>query len=376
MQKFTKERVVIYLALLLLLVLPNMGHASAPKISAGADVLMDVETGRIYYSKNADKRIEPASLTKLMTAVVAVENGCLDDVVTITGRSASISEGSIIDLRKDEKILLGELLKAALITSANDATVAIAEHVAGSHEGFIRMMNGKAAALGLFGTRYVNTNGYHHINHYTTATDLAVLTRYALGKAEINDLVQTQKATVYWVEPPARKMEIINSNRLLSMDYPGIDGVKTGTTPIAGNCLIASATRQGQRLIAVALNCYDRYKDCALLLDYGFETIKPVVVADAGTRVARVAVTGGLKAEVDAVVENTLVVKMDPDLLPQLEQRLELEKSVQAPLKQGHKLGVAIFILDGQEIGRAGLVAGSDVPRTGWHRQLWDAIRY
>jgi D-alanyl-D-alanine carboxypeptidase (penicillin-binding protein 5/6) len=85
---------------------------------------------------------------------------------------------------------------------------------------------------------------------------------------------------------------------------------------------------------------------------------------------------GGLKAEVDAVVENTLVVKMDPDLLPQLEQRLELEKSVQAPLKQGHKLGVAIFILDGQEIGRAGLVAGSDVPRTGWHRQLWDAIRY
>jgi D-alanyl-D-alanine carboxypeptidase (penicillin-binding protein 5/6) len=374
MSGLPRFKIMLLLMLILLLVYPVAAQAVSPRVSASAAVLMDVETGQLYFTKNATRRADPASLTKLMTAVVAVENGKLDDVVNITSRSSSVEMGSIIDLRKGDKILLEELLKAALITSANDSTVAIAEHVGGSHDNFVRMMNVKAAALGLFGTRYVNTNGYHHPNHYTTARDLAVLTRYALGLPKINELVQTREAAVHWVEPQKREEKIGNSNRLLSAGYEGIDGVKTGTTPLAGNCLIASATREGRRLIAVALNCYDRYRDCATLLDYGFKVVKPVTVAEAGGKITQANVTGGFQPSVDAVAENKLEVKVDPDFLPKLEQRLEVKEAVPAPVKRDQILGQAVYFLEGQEIGRIDLVAAVDVPRRGWYRQMWDKV--
>lgn len=374
MPALPKFKIVLLIFLILFLICPPAALASPPRVSAGAAALMDVETGRLYYAKNAVKRADPASLTKLMTAVLAMENGKLEDVVTITGRSASVEEGSIIGLCKGEKITLDELLKAALVTSANDSTVAIAEHVGGSHERFVRMMNAKAFALGLYGTKFVNTNGYHHPNHYTSARDLAVLTRYALGLSRINDLVQTKETTVYWVEPKDRESKITNSNRLLSLGYDGIDGVKTGTTPMAGNCLIASATRDGRRLIAVALNCYDRYRDCITLLDYGFEVIKPVVIAGAGEKVTLVNVTGGVQPVVDAVAKDTLEVRIDPDFLPKLEKRLEVQETMRAPVKKDLELGQAVYFLDGQELGRVSLVAATDVPRPGWHRQVWDRV--
>jgi D-alanyl-D-alanine carboxypeptidase (penicillin-binding protein 5/6) len=374
MSVLQRLKIVFLMMLIMLLVSPAAVLAEAPRVSAGAAVLMDVTTGQLYFTKNATKRAEPASLTKLMTAVVAVENGKLEDVVTITSRSSSVEMGSIIDLRKGEKITLEELLKAALVISANDSTVAIAEHVGGSHDRFVRMMNAKAGALGLFGTRYINTNGYHHPNHYTTARDLAVLTRYALGIPKINELVQTREATVRWVEPQEREEKIANSNRLLTSGYDGIDGVKTGTTPMAGNCLIASATREGRRLIAVALNCYDRYRDCATLLDYGFEVVKPVDVAGAGEKITQANVTGGVQAAVDAVAADTLKVWIDPDFLPKLEQRLEIQEVLQAPVKKGQVLGEAVYSLDGQELGRVNLVASTDIPRQGWHRQIWDKV--
>lgn len=369
-----KARATILLVLIFSLVLPPTVMAAPPRVSADAAVLMDVETGQVYFAQNHTRRAEPASLTKIMTAVVALENGNLNDVVTVSGRAASVSMGSIIDLRKGEKLTLEELLKAALVCSANDSTVAIAEHVGGSHDSFIKMMNAKAAALGLFGTRYVNTNGYHHPNHYTTAYDLAVLTRYALGHPKFNELVQTRETTVRWVEPPKREEKLHNSNRLLFGDYEGIDGVKTGTTPMAGNCLVASATRDGRRLIAVALHSDDRYRDCINMFDYGFKVIKPVAVANAGEVMAKPAVSGGVHPAVEAVAEKDLEVRLDPDDLPKLERRVEVHEPTVAPVKKGRKLGEAVYFLRGQELGRVNLVAGADVPRKGWHRQLWDKV--
>lgn len=374
MYRLFKYKTVILLGLLLSLVVPGAAMAAAPRVTAGAAVLVDVETGQVYFAKNHTRRAEPASLTKIMTAVVALENGNLNDVVTVGGRAASVSMGSIIDLRKGEKITLEELLKAALVCSANDSTVAIAEHVGGSHDRFITMMNAKAAALGLFGTRYTNTNGYHNPNHYTTAYDLAVLTRYALGHPKFNELVQTQETTVHWVEPPKREEKLRNSNRLLFGDYEGVDGVKTGTTPMAGNCLIASATRDGRRLIAVALNSDNRYQDCIRMFDYGFKVVKPVSVVSAGEVLANPAVNGGSYPAVEAVPEKSLEIRLDPDDLPKLEKKVEVNESPAAPLKKGQKLGEAIYILRGQELGRVNLVAGADVPRKGWHRQLWDKV--
>lgn len=360
--------------IVLLLCFPGAAAAAPPAITAGAAVLMDVDSGQIYYARKHTQRAYPASLTKIMTALVALENGNPGDVVTVRGGAAAISMGSIIDLRKGDKVTLDELLKAALICSANDSTVAIAEHVGGSHERFIMMMNTKAAALGLFGTRFRNTNGYHDPNHYTTAYDLALLTKCALGNPRFNELVQTRETTMYWVEPPDREEKLRNSNRLLFDGYEGIDGVKTGTTPIAGNCLVASATREGRRLIAAALNSSNRYEDCIRMFDFGFKVVKPVIAAGASEKIADVAVTGGYCPEVEVVAERDLEVRLDPDDLPNLERKVEVSETLPAPLKKGQKLGEAVFSLNGQELGRVGLVAGKDVPRTGWHRQVWDKV--
>lgn len=369
-----KLRLVFLLVFLFTAVFPETASASAPRVTADAAVLMDVESGQIYFAKNQARQAEPASLTKIMTAVVALENGRPEDVVTVDSDAASESMGSIIDLRKGEKITLGELLKAALVASANDSTVAIASHVGGSHAGFITMMNSKAAALGLFNTRFVNTNGFHHPNHYTTAYDLARLTRYALGHAKINELVQTRETTIHWVAPADREEKLRNSNRLLFGLYEGIDGVKTGTTSMAGNCLIASASRDGRRLIAVALHSDDRYRDCINMFDYGFQVVRPVTVADAGETLTNVAVSGGVKDRVELAAENNLAIRLDPDDLPNLERKVEVKEPVAAPVKKGQRLGECVYTLQGQELGRVRLLAAEELSRPGWHRQIWDRV--
>lgn len=367
-----KLKAVLIISVLLLL-LPAAAMAAPPRVTSTAAVLMDVETGQVYFAKNHTRKMEPASLTKIMTAVVALENGNPGDVVTISRLVASVEEGSIIDLRRGEKITLEELIKAALICSANDSTDAIAEHVGGDYERFIKMMNAKAKALGLFKTRYENTNGYHDPNHCTTAYDLAVLTRYALGHPKFNELVQAREATIHWVEPPDREEKISNSNRLLISDYEGVDGVKTGTTPRAGNCLIASATRDGRRLIAVTLDSYNRYQDCISMFEYGFKVVKPVTVINAGDILAKPPVKGSASLTVNAVAEKSLEVRLDPDDLPRLETRVEVA-DLAAPLKKRQKLGEVVYVLQGQELGRVGLVAGADISRKGLHRQLWDKV--
>lgn len=368
------RKILFILVVIIASISPGAAYAELPRVTADAAVLIDVETGQIYFAKNHTVRREPASLTKIMTAVIALENGDLNDVVTVGGKAAAVSMGSIIELRKGEKITLGELLKAALVCSANDSTVAIAEHVGGSHDRFIALMNKKAGALGLFGTRFANTNGYHDPNHYTTAYDLAVLTRYALGSPKFNELVQTRETTVRWIEPANREEKISNTNRLLTSGYEGVDGVKTGTTSMAGNCLIASSTRDGRRLIAVALHSDNRYQDCAKMLDYGFNVICPLSIITAGQVVANPAVEGGINPAVEAVAEKELQVCMDPEELSKLEKRLNIKEPLSAPIKKGQKLGEVVYTYRDQELGRVNLVAGADVVRKGWHRQVWDKL--
>ncbi|MCM1565303.1 MAG: D-alanyl-D-alanine carboxypeptidase, partial [Dehalobacter sp.] len=194
------------------------------------------------------------------------------------------------------------------------------------------------------------------------------------GHPKINELVQTREATIHWTEPPDREKELKNSNRLLFGDYEGIDGVKTGTTPLAGNCLVASATREGRRLIAVALHSNDRYRDCINMFDYGFEVVKPITVAEKGDAVTSVPVTGGIKDRVELIAENALEIRIDPDNLPELERKVEVKDPAATPLKKGQYLGECVYMLKGQELGRVRLLAGEDVPRPGWHRQLWDKV--
>jgi len=355
----------IIVALLLLFVVPAGAYAVPPAITADAAVLMDAVTGQVFYAKNSYKQCPPASLTKIMTAIIALENGKPDDVATVSRKAASISDGSIIDLHPGEKITLHNLLKAALISSANDSTVAIAEHVGGSESRFIEMMNTKAILLGALNTRYANTNGYTHPNHYSTAYDLALIARYALKNPQFAQYVRRREAVVEWYDR-SRKEAIHNTNRLLFGGYPEINGVKTGSTSIAGSCLIASAGKDGRRLITVVLHSGDRYRDAIRLLDYGFSQIESVDLCRAKEPVGCLAVGGGIYLAVTVMAEREVNADLLRSDLPELRREINLNSSVEAPVRPGQKLGEAVFYLRGQELARVSLVAAEAVPRKGW----------
>lgn len=352
----------IIIAALFLFIAPAGAYADYPEVTADAAVLMDAATGQVFYAKNSYKQRPPASLTKIMTAVIALENGRPGEVVTVSRKAASISEGSIIDLHPGEKITLHNLLKAALISSANDSTVAIAEHISGSEDRFIAVMNTKAALLGALNTCYANTNGYTHPNHYSTAYDLALIARYALKNPQFAKYVRSKEAVVEWYDRH-RSQPVYNTNRLLFGGYPGISGVKTGSTSSAGNCLIASAGRDGRYLIAVVLHSGDRYRDAIKLLDYGFSQVESLDLCKTDEPVGRLAVRKGISPDVAVVPEKEVKVDLLRSDLPELQRKINLNSSNEAPVRARQKLGEAVFYLRGRELARVNLVAAEAVPR-------------
>ncbi|RXZ76904.1 D-alanyl-D-alanine carboxypeptidase [Paenibacillaceae bacterium] len=244
--------------------------AAAPKIStnAHASALIDVESGRLLHEENGDERNKIASLTKIMTAIVAIEHGDLADVVKV-GKRAAGKEGSSIYLKVGEEMSLGHMLYGLMLRSGNDAATAIAEHVGGSEEGFVHMMNEKAEWLGLQNTHFMNPHGLDHEDHYSSANDMAQLTAYAMRNESFREIVKTR---VKNVPNPNDEWDYrwTNKNKMLTM-YEGADGVKTGYTKQAFRCLVSSATRDGQQLVAVTLNDGDDWLDHRNLLDFGFE---------------------------------------------------------------------------------------------------------
>lgn len=240
---------------------------SGPGTHAQAAALIDVASGRLLYSSNGDKSLRIASLTKIMTALVAIENGRLNDTVTVSSRAAG-KEGSSLYLKAGEKMKLSDLLYGLMLRSGNDAATAIAEHVGGSLQGFVFLMNLKAEQLGLKQTRFANPHGLDEADHYSSANDLAVLTAYALHNKTFRTIVATKVKTA---PNPNDSWDYkwVNKNRMLTM-YEGADGVKTGYTKIALRCLVSSASRGGQQLVAVTLNDRDDWADHRRMLDYGF----------------------------------------------------------------------------------------------------------
>lgn len=241
------------------------------QVSALSALLVDGETGRILFEREAHERRRPASITKIMTAVLLLEKGRLKDTVVV-GRQAMVG-GYGIGLKAGQRISLEDLFKAILVGSANDAAVVAAWHVAGSMDRFVAMMNAKAAALGMKDTWFQNPHGLDAEGHYSTAYDLALLTRYALSHPLFAKLVKSQKVWVTMKDGRGRARRVLlrTHNRILGW-YEGADGVKTGYTAEAGPCLIASATRGDRRLIAVLLNDHRRWLDAASLFEYGFGT--------------------------------------------------------------------------------------------------------
>jgi len=256
--------------------------------------LIDVASGRIIYSNRGDEPMLIASLTKIMTAIVAIEHGRLDDLVTVSKRAAG-KEGSSIYLKVGEKIQLRNLIYGLMLRSGNDAATAIAEHVGGSIGGFAFLMNKKAAEIGLSNSQYMNPHGLDEPGHYASANDLAMLTAYALHNPDFRTIVATKVRTAPNPHDPW-DYKWVNKNKMLHM-YEGADGVKTGYTKKALRCLVSSATRNGQQLVVVTLNDRDDWADHRKLLDYGFSHYPLTKVAAAGDPVLIAADAGKLASD-------------------------------------------------------------------------------
>src|SRR5690606_24388694 len=266
------KMIVAYIAIAACFVTGIGGHPAhaSPSIStnAYATALIDVQSGRLLYNMNGDVKTRIASLTKIMTAIVAIEQGNLSDKVTVSRRAAG-KEGSSIYLKVGEEITLSNLLYGLMLRSGNDAATAIAEHVGGSEAGFVFLMNQKAEELGLRNTQFRNPHGLDEDGHYSSANDLAVLTAYALKNKIFAEIVKTEFKQA---PNPNEKWNYSwrNKNKMLRM-YEGADGVKTGFTKKAFRCLVSSATRNGQQLVAVTLNDGDDWREHRNLLDWGFK---------------------------------------------------------------------------------------------------------
>lgn len=237
------------------------------RIPAHSILLKELKSGRVLYHHNAEKRLSPASLTKIMSALIILENGRLDDLVTVS-KNAARAPKTHLRLKVGEVYRLKDLLKAMMMVSANDACLAAIEHVGGKEEQFVKLMNAKATVLGLHDTHFSNGCGFDGSNHYSTAEDLARLSEVAMRNAVFRDVVKEEREIITPVTG-YRTYVLHNTNRLLGR-IPGVEGVKTGFTSKAGRCLIAKVSQSETDLLLVILNSNRRWTTAKSLIDYGF----------------------------------------------------------------------------------------------------------
>ncbi|MGE5529010.1 MAG: D-alanyl-D-alanine carboxypeptidase family protein [Patescibacteria group bacterium] len=315
---------------------------TGPRLSAASAVLLEAATSTILYAHDEHVRRAPASTTKIMTALVALEKGNLRSIVTI-GAEAGATPGSSARLHAGERLTLGELLQGLMLCSGNDAAVAIAEHIGGSIGGFAALMNRRAAEFGAFDTHFRNPHGLSAIGHYTTAYDLALITRYALQHPAFARLVRTREEELSRAFEE-RQESIANTNRLL-WSFAGADGVKTGTTSEAGHCLVASATRDGRQLVAVVLRSHDRWRDAAALLEYGFSDFRLLTLAEEGKAVTTARLAGRGGGRVALVPRRRLAVVCRRGQEAQVRTvRILPRAPLDGPLRPGMAVGrVAVF---------------------------------
>ena len=349
MPRFQKSACGLLTVLLLFSSFPCQTHAVST--SASSAILVDVDSVRVLYEQNADARMLIASTTKILTALVAIEEGSLSDVVTVS-HEAAYTEGSSMYLKEGEQLTVETLLYGLLLCSGNDAAVAIAEHVGGSQAGFVKLMNNKAKALGMKDSSFANPNGLDAEKHYSTARDMAKLACAAVENATLMRIASTRQVTI-----GGRTMT--NHNKLLHyMDC--CIGLKTGYTKAAGRTLVSCAEQNGQQLVAVTLQDGNDWADHQALYDYGFATYPAQRAATLGRVVQRAPVSGGQQADVPLVAADSFSWPLAAG--ETLECSVELDGLLTAPVAAGSHAGQAVFRVNGREVGRVDLLCGADVP--------------
>lgn len=332
-------------------------------ITAESALLMESTSGKVLFEKNPDTRLPPASITKIMTMLLVMERidqgkARFSDMVVTSERAMKMG-GSQIWLEVGEEMSLEDLMKSIAIVSANDASVAVAEHIAGSEEAFVDMMNKRAQELGMAGTNFVNASGLPHTNHYSTARDIALMSRALLRYPKVHEWFTT------WIDYVRDgKNILVNTNRLIK-SYEGVDGLKTGFTEEAGYCLSATAEKGSLRLISVVLKVSDsttRFNEASALLNLGFRHFAGVELAKRGQVIATVEVTRGVVDKVDIVCEDRLVAVVPRGEEEKVRREIAMPQKVDAPVAKGQKVGEMLAVTeDGSILGRISLVASEEV---------------
>ncbi len=368
-----KKLLVIFCVFFSLITLVKAEDLTLNALSA---ILIDSSSGEVLYEKNADEKLAPASMTKIMTMLLimeAIDNGNItfDDEVTITKEAASMG-GSQVFLQEGEVYKVSELLKGIAVASGNDAAVAMAERIGGSVEGFVNMMNEKAKALNLSNTNFVNPHGLDVENHYSSARDMAIMAKELLKHEKILEYSSIYEE--YLTKNDGSKTWLVNTNKLIKF-YNGADGLKTGFTKSAGYCLTATAKKNDLRLISVVMkedSTNARTEDTVKMLNYGFNTYKLNVIKDSNEILGRIKVVGGKKDYAEIVLKNPAT-----KLLKISEQSQDytfniLIDEIKAPIKKGDVIGTAqILDTDGNVVTNVDLTVKEDILKA----NFWDYIK-
>ena len=335
-------------------------------LNAKSAILMEKSTGNILYESNPDERLPIASVTKVMTMLLimeAVDSGkiSLDDMVTVSENAMSYG-GSTMFLETGEQLTVNDMLKGIAVASANDGCVAMAEHLAGSESAFVDMMNEKAKELGMENTHFMNTNGLDEDDHYSSARDVAIMSRELMKHETIFNY------TSIWMDTlRGGKFQLANTNKLIRF-YDGANGLKTGSTSKALCCLSAAAKRNDMQLIAVVLGAptsAERFASAKSLLDYGFANYAVNTQITAGDEVQKIAVEKGVDKEVGVVAGDscsTLVKKGQED---NITKEIKIDETITAPIEAGQKIGTMTISRDGEVIADIDLNASSAVEKKG-----------
>jgi len=337
----------------------SLALAGAPEVKASAAILVDAETGQVLWSRNADARRPMASTTKIMTALLALEHGQLEKVVTVPAGVDQIPESSF-HLIPGEKMTLRDLLLATVVRSANDAAVVVGREVAGSDAAFVEMMNRRAAELGMRDTAFKNPNGLHDKGHYSTARDLAILARAAICLPLFNEMCATRSIVI---ERAASKDELVQNKARFLRDYAFADGIKSGYTRQAGACYVGSATRDGWRLVSVVMNSPNTSAETQALMEYGFKGFERVTLARAGDEGTTVGLKDGNPSRLPLLLDSDLTCCVPRGSGP---ARTKVEIGyIPVPLNRGDKVGEMVALVGDRPVARVGLIAAADVSERG-----------
>ena len=373
------------LSLLVLLAVPFAASAesaipSPPQLAAKSYVLMDGASGKVLVENNGDQRLPPASLTKLMTAYIAtleIRKGKIgeQDLVTVSEHAwrtgGAASGGSTMFLPINSQVTVDDLLHGIIIQSGNDASIALAEYIAGSEDAFADMMNETAEKLGMKNSHFMNATGLPHPEHYSSAHDMAILARAIINEDQAHYAIYSQKE-FHW-----NNIKQGNRNLLLWRDST-VDGLKTGHTEEAGFCLVASAVRDGARMITSVFGTDSektRAAETQKLLTYGFRFFETQTFYKAGQELAQAQVWKGTTRQVKAGLAQDLSLTLPKGQVKQLKASMVLEPQLVAPLKQGDVIGKVEVKLGEEVVHSADLIALEPVEEGGFFRRLWDSIR-